>query len=114
MTATVIDPRRVALTALAVVGDLTGVSLHFGNGGGAEISVHDGDVPFMARLLDLTGLTVSDASEPRPVRDRQVVVFERTPLAHLSGALSVDWFTDDGETALADLDDYKRLAGGAS
>lgn len=107
MTA-VVDPRRMALTALAVAGDLARVTVTFVERGGVLMSVHERDVPFMSRLLDLTGLAVSDAGEPRPARDGEVVSFERTQHAYVRGGLSVEWYCEDAELVLADLADYRR------
>ena len=103
------DPRRVALTALAVVGDLAGVSVSFCNGGGALISVHGHDAPFMSRLLDLTGLLVGDASDPTQVSDCEVVRFERHESAHLDGEISASWFIADGDLSLRELSDYRHV-----
>ena len=106
----VIDPRKVALTALAVAGDLARTGVSFVDGGGALVSVHDRDVPFVSRLLDLTGLRVDDAGDPRTLPSgHQVVSFEQSRSSHLHGGLAVSWFCEDAELGLADLADFRRV-----
>lgn len=107
------DARPLVLRALSTIGDLSGVDVHFADRG-AVISVHERGVPFVSRLLDLTGMTVAEASSAHRNADQDVLTFQLFDQAHLHGGIEVHWFCDDGIAALTELADYRHEAVEAS